>query len=275
MNVFVPTTFIPDAFVDTELAISVGYSNSLGTDIPLTTSGGQQIGTVEGDLLFFRGIVEFNCALRDWIGFTTRFDGQARSGANTASIFASGVETVSGFGLGWEFRLSSTDRSMLAGSVSVDRTSVTLIDVAAFINSTQRELSRTFTPLLGTVGTRYAYSFSDLIKVSAYGDFGRGENPKEDYDDVWFWKLGGVTHFNLKQRYDVPLGIAVGARTSSYPVTFDNADGNSWSGLVSIAYMGMKDFSIQMDTVYEHVPIKDPDVSVGYVGVTLGVTCWF
>src|SRR5678816_4674250 len=68
-HVFVPTTFIPDAFVDTELAIGIGYSNTIATDIPLFTPAGQPIGTVQGDLLFLSGNVEFNCALRDWIGF--------------------------------------------------------------------------------------------------------------------------------------------------------------------------------------------------------------
>lgn len=274
-HVFVPTTFIPDAFVDTELAIAIGYSNSIATDIPLFSPGGQQIGTVQGDLLFLTGAIEFNCALRDWIGFFGRFNVLARSGNNTASIFASGLSAGSAFGVGWEFRLKETERSMLSGSVALDRTSVTLIDVAAFVDNPTLGLSRTFTPLVGSAHVRYAYGINDLVGLSAFGGVGLGENPAENYDSVGFWKLGAVVSINLAQRHGIPLGFALGARTSSYPVTFDNADGNAWAGLVSIAYMGRPDFSITLDTVYEHVPIDYHDVALGYLGFTVGLTYCF
>jgi hypothetical protein len=274
-HVFVPTTFIPDAFVDTELNIGIGYSNTISTDIPLFTPGGQQIGTVSGDLLFLTGNVEFNCALRDWIGFFGRFNVLARSGNNTASIFASGLSAGSAFGLGWEFRLKETERSMFSGSVSLDRTSVTLIDVATFVDNPDLGLSRTFTPLVGSANARYAYGVNELLGLSAFGGVGLGENPAENYDSTGFWKLGAVASLNLAQRYDVPLGFALGVRTSSYPLTFDNADGNAWAGLVSIAYMGRPDFSITLDTVYERVPIDYHDVALGYLGFTLGLTYCF
>jgi hypothetical protein len=274
-HVFVPTTFIPDAFVDTELAIGIGYSNTIATDIPLFTPGGQQIATVQGDLLFLTGNVEFNCALRDWIGFFGRFNVLARSGNNTASIFASGLSAGSAFGVGWEFRLKETERSMFSGSLSLDRTSVTLIDIAAFVANPNLGLSRTFTPLLGSAHARYAYGVNDRLGLSAFGGVGLGENPAESYDSTWFWKLGAVASINLARRHDIPLGFALGVRTSSYPVTFDDADGNAWAGLVSIAYMGRPDFSITLDTVYERVPIDYHDVAVGYLGFTLGLTYCF
>lgn len=274
-HVFVPTGFIPDPFIDTELSIGVGYSSSIATDIPLFTSAGQQVGTVEGDLLFMTGDVEFNLALREWIGFFARINALARSGANTASIFASGLSAGSGFGLGWEFRLMESDRSTLSGSLSLDRVTVTLIDVAAFVDDPNRGLSRTFTPMVGTAEARYAYGFSDLVGLSAFGGFGLGENPADNYDNTWFWQLGGVASVNLAQRHDIPLGFALGARTSSYPLSFDNADGNTWAGLASVAYIGRPDFSITLDTVYEHVPIDYHDTSLGYFGYTIGLTYCF
>lgn len=269
-HVFVPTTFIPDAFVDTELAIGIGYTNSIATDIPLFTPGGQQIGSVEGDLLLMTGNLEFNCALRDWIGFFARFSAVARSGSNTASIFASGLSAGSGFGMGWEFRLRETSSSMLSGSVSADRASITLIDVAAFVDDPDRGLSRTVTPLLGALSVRYAYGVNDLVGFSAFGSVGVGENPRENYDDDVFWKLGGVASIDLYE-YGAPIGLAGGLRTSSYPETFDNTDGNSWAALFAIAYMGRPDFSITLDTVYERVPLDYQDIAVGYIGFTAGL----
>lgn len=274
-HVFVPTTFIPDAFVDTELTLGLGYSNSIDTDIPIFGPGGQQIGAVKGDLLFMTGGFEFNCALRDWIGFTARFNALARSGSNTASIFASGLSAGSGFGLGWEFRLAESDKSMFSASVSVDRTAITLIDVAAFVDDPSLGLSRTVTPLFGAVDARYAYGLNDFIGFSAFASLGVGENPKENYDSNAFWKLGGVASFNLNQRYDLPLGLALGVRTSSYPVSVENADGNAVAGLFSIAYMGRSDFALGLDMVYERVPIDYNDVTIGYLGVTFGLTYCF
>jgi len=274
-HVFVPTTFIPDAFVDTELTFGLGYSNSIATDIPIFTPGGQQIGTVEGDLLFMTGNVEFNVALRDWIGFSARFNALARSGSNTATIFASGLSAGSGFGLGWEFRLRETTGSMLSASVSVDRTSVTLIDVAAYLDDPARGLSTTLTPLLGSFTARYAYGLNDLVGISAFAAVGVGENPREDYDDSVFWKAGGVVSINLNATYDAPIGFAAGLQTSSYPLTFENADGNSWAGLFSVSYMGRPDFALTLDTRYERVPLDFEDVTVGYIGFTFGLTYVF
>ncbi len=274
-HTFVPTTFIPDAFVDTELTFGLGYSNSIATDIPILGPSGDQIASVEGDLLFMTGNVEFNLALRDWIGFFARFNALARSGSNTASIFASGLSAGSGFGVGWEFRLRGTSHSMLSGSVSVDRTSITLIDVAAFVDDPDLGLSRTVTPLLATANARYAYGVNDLVGLSAFAGVGMGENPREDYDDDVFWKAGGVVSLNLNATYDAPIGFAAGFQTSSYPVGFENADGNSWAGLFSVAYMGRPDFALTLDTTYERVPIDYQDVSIGYIGFTFGLTYVF
>ena len=275
-HVFVPTTFIPDAFVDTELSLGLGYSSSLETKIPIFGPGGQQqIGTVQGDLLFITGGFEFNCALRDWIGFTARFNALARSGGNTASIFATGLSAASSFGLGWEFRLKETDRSMLSAGVEVNRTTITLVDVAAFIDDVDLGLSRTVTPLFASVRSQYAYGVNDLVGFSASASVGFGENPRDDYDSDWFWKLGGVASFNLNQRYDIPLGFALGVLTNSYPLSVENADGNAWAGLASIAYMGRPDFAINLDTTYERVPIDYNDVTLGYFGFTVGLTYCF
>ena len=274
-HVFVPTTFIPDAFVDTELTFGLGYSNSIETDIPIFGPGGQQIGAVKSDLLFMTGGVEFNCALRDWIGFTARFNALARSGSNTASLLASGLSAGSGFGLGWEFRLAESDRSMFSASVSAERTAITLIDVAAFVDDPDLGLSRTVTPLFGVVDARYAYGVNDFIGLSASASIGFGENPREDYDSHAFWKLGGVASFNLSQRYDTPLGFALGVRTSSYPVSVENADGNALAGLLSVAYMGRPDFALSLDIAYERVPIDYEDVAIGYLGFTFGLTYCF
>ena len=274
-HVFVPTTFIPDAFVNTELSLGLGYSNSLSTDIPIFGPGGQkQIGTVTGDLLFMTGGFEFDCALRDWIGFTARFDALARMGGNTASILATGLSAASRFGVGWEFRLHESDRSMFSASVEMNRTSITAVDVATFIKEDQN-LSRTVTPLFGSVQTRYARGINDLVGISAAAGVGFGENPRDGYDSSWFWNVGGVASFNLSQRYHVPLGLALGLRTNSYPVSVENASGNAWAGLASFAYMGRPDFALTLDTVYERVPIDYNDVHIGYIGFTVGLTYCF
>lgn len=274
-HVFVPTTFIPDAFVDTELSIGLGYSSSLKTDIPVFGPGGQQqIGTIEGDLLFMTGGCEFNCALRDWIGFTARFNVLARSGGNTASIFATGLSAASSFGLGWEVRLAESDRSMFSASIEMTHASITVVDVASFAEL-ERGLSRTITPLFGTMQTHYAYGVNDLIGFSASAAVGFGENPREGYEGGWFWNVGGVASINLNQRHDIPLGFALGVRTNSYPLSVENADGNAWAGLGSIAYMGRPDFTISLDTVYERVPIDYADVTLAYVGFTVGLTYFF
>ncbi len=274
-HVFVPTTFIPDAFVDTELSLGLGYSSSLETDVPIFGPGGQQIATVEGDLLFITGGFEFNCALRDWIGFTARFNALARSGGNTASIFATGLSAASSFGLGWEFRLKESDRSMLSAGVEVNRTSITLVDVAAFVEDVSLGLSRTVTPLFASARAQYAYGVNDLVGLSASASMGFGENPRDDYTSDWFWKVGGVASFNLNQRYDVPLGFALGVLTNSYPLSVENADGNAWAGLASVAYMGRPDFAINLDMTYERVPIDYNDVTLGYLGFTVGLTYCF
>jgi hypothetical protein len=274
-HVFVPTAFIPDAFIDTQLAITLGYSNTIETEIPLLGPGGQQIAIVKGDLLFVVGGFEFNCALRDWIGFYARFNALARSGGNTASIFATGLSAGSAFLVGWEFGVAETEKSVLSASVEVGQTAITVIDVGGFIEDPSLGLSRSYTPLMVNAAARYAYGINDLVGLSATGSIGHGETPGNDLEDTWFWRLGGVASFNFSRRYDVPLGVALGLRTSSYPLTFENVDGNSWAGLFSIAYMGRPDFGLTLDTEYERVPISYQDVTMGYVGVTIGLRYYF
>ena len=274
-HIFVPTTFIPDAFINTQLTLSVGSSNSIKTDVPLFTDSGQQIGTVHGDLLFLTGGVDFHYAARDWVGFFLHFSALARSGNNTASIFASGLSAGSASGLGWEFRLHRTERSQLSGSVSVDRTFITLINVSAFVDDPALGLARSYTPLLTTIDARYAYAFNDLVGLSAWVAGGVGENPAKGYDNVGFYKVGAVASIDLSRRHRAPIGFDLGARASSYPMTFDNVNGNTWAGLFSIAYVGRPDFSLTLDTSYERVPLGYHDVDIGYLGFTIGLKYFF
>jgi hypothetical protein len=245
---------LPDAFVNTQLTFGLGYSNSLTTDVPLFTQSGQRIGTVKGDMLFMNGGMDFSYAMRDWIGFDVRFNAVARAGSNTASIFASGISAGSGFGLDWEFRLRQTERSMLSASAGIDRTAITLINVLAFVADPSVGLSRTYTPLLGSATIRYAYAFNDQLGLSAFFTGGAGENPKDDYRSDGFCKLGAAASINLEPRHHVPLGLSFGARTSSYPLTFDRVSNNTWDGLLSFAYMGRQDLTITIDTMYSTSP---------------------
>lgn len=281
-HVFVPTSFIPDAFLSTMFALNVGYAHTLETDIPVLGPNGQQIGTVEGGLLFLTGSVEFTCALRDWVGFFARVNALARAGSNTASIFLSGVSAGSGFALGWECRLWQDDQSILSGSLEVDKMSVTVIDVASFVEDImdtvntgpEPRLAQNYTPLVGVGNVRYAYGASDLVGFSAFAGVGLGESPGDDLKNAWFWKLGGVMSINLSERHDVPLGITVGVRTNSYPLTFESTAGNATAANISLVYMGRPDFTIGLDTTYERVPL-DNDVTVGYVGGTIGLRYYF
>jgi len=274
-HVFVPTTFIPDAFVNTTLGITIGYSNTVKSDIPIFAPDGRQIATVTADLLFMNGGVEFNCALRDWIGFMARFNALARSGSSTQTILASGLSAGSGLLLGWEFRLRESESSMLSGSATVGTTSVTLIDVRSYVGNPSLGLSQSYTPLFASIAARYAHGFNDLVGLSAFGEVGSGENPTDDLDNTAFWRLGAAASFNLDQRYDIPLGFALGMRTSSYPITADNPDGNSLAWLVSMAYMGRPDFALTLDTEFERVPIEYHDLTMSYLGVTIGLKYCF
>jgi hypothetical protein len=274
-HVFVPTTFIPDPFINTQIGFGLGYSNSLSTDVPLFTQGGQQIATVKGDLLFMTGGLDFSYAMRDWIGFAVRFNALARAGSNTASIFASGISAGSGFGLDWEFRLRQTERSLLSASAGIDRTAITLINVPAFVADPSVGLSRTYTPLLGSATLRYAYALNDQVGLSAFFTGGAGENPKDDYRSDGFYKLGAVVSINLEPRHQLPLGLSFGARTSSYPLTFDRVSGNTWDALFSFAYMGRPDLALTVNTMYEYVPIDYHDVTINYFGFTAGLQYFF
>ena len=274
-HVFVPTTFIPDAFVNTTLGLTIGYSNTIKSDIPIFAPDGSQIGAVNADLLFMSGGVEFNCALRDWIGFMARFSALARTGSSTQSILASGLSAGSGFTLGWEFRLHENESSILSGSATVGTTSVTLIDVRSYVTDPSLGLSHSSTPLLASLAARYARGFNDLVGLSAFGEVGLGENPAENLDNTGFWRIGAALSLNLDQRHDLPLGFALGMRTSSYPITSENPAGNSWTWLLSMAYMGRSDFALTLDTEFEQVPIDYYDVTMSYLGVTIGLKYCF
>jgi hypothetical protein len=256
-HTFVVNDLVDDPFIKWFVRSSVGLGSVSNLDVPVPVIGGDTITGFKGNLRFAELEFEYQHAVKDWIAARFAFQVAGRLGTGEQTVLASGVTAASGFELGWLFKLLRSERAMLSGSLNINNGDVTAINVLRFvegiINDEPASLVRTTPSLRGGGGLSFAYGLSPLLGFTVYGEAGYGETIDRNAGSDWYYDAGGGVSLNLQDRTAVPLGVSLGFRARSLPVSGE-VDGDVASVLLRLAYTGRDDFIISLDLNYGDLP---------------------
>ena len=253
-HVFISTDLVPDAQVRTYIRNSIGYTLTPEFDYPPVVVGGDTLAVLNGSLAYALLGMEYQNAIRDWIGVHASIGLRTRAGTQAASLLNEGVNISGTFELGWLVRLRETRKTALSASLDITRQTLTLIDLRQFtedvIDGNPEPHLVDNVPMIRTkAGLRFGWAVSRPVGVTLLGEGSYGESPHRGESDSWEYSLGASIDFDGRAAWDVPIGIALAYRENSLPVITEANHGKARQTLLRIAYTGKPDFLVALDVM--------------------------
>jgi len=276
---FSPTATVPLPWVNSYIVSNLGMAQAFDLVAPPIVINGDTIPGLQGDLLFVSLDLEYQQKIVDWFAFRVGYRVDARVGTDLETILSRGLNTVTGFEIGWVARLLESRRDMLSLDFRVSNKAFTVVDISGFvqdvIDGVDARIVRSNNAVRVAGGLRYAHTFSNLFGIVANGELGVGESIQRNEDDEVFFRLGGQFDFDLAAWRDIPLNVAFGFQTDSYPEASDDADGSLNTTFLRVSYIARDDFTIGLTFNGSSIPVRDEGDNLKYGGVIFDLRYWF
>ncbi len=242
---FTTTAAVRGPFISTYFRNSIAVGMAPGSEIPLAVIEGEEVTFETGDVLFSTLQLEYQQAVKDWMGFWVNFGLAGRLGTETSSLLSQGVTVTSGLRLGWLLRVMQTNDMALSGTVQVINASYTAVDLAGFVEgiiddglTEDDKLVYSSSLMIANTGLSYAWAINRTTGLTASGSVGYGESPDPAGGQRLVLRRRRGRGFRSAPRDPVPIGSAVGVRSTSIPESDLNL-GNSATALVGrVDYIG-------------------------------------
>jgi len=233
-------------------------------NIPIYLNNGKKLlGTIEGENTYVTADVQVQVEANDWLAAWFRYKVNARIGSSTPTILAHGVTSATGFEFGWMFRLLKTKRSLLSGTIAINNSTISAINLSNFIqdviespDSINTTLSKKKNPLDGGAGIRYAYAFNNMIGIQAFINASYGESILKDDANVWKFDTGIMGSFNFIKSHNIPLGLNLGYTIQKFALFENQNEDNTHTFIFKLAYTGREEYNIGLE--FTHVNTATP-----------------
>jgi hypothetical protein len=279
---FVTTAVVRGPFISTYFRNTLAVGIAPGSSIPLAVMGGKEVIFETGDLAFSTLQLEYQQAVKEWMGFWANFTLAGRLGTETASLLSQGVTVISGLRLGWRLRLMQADDMALSGTVQITNASYTAVDLAGFVEgiiddglSANDKLVYDSSLMIASTGLSYAWAINRTIGLISSADVGYGETPDRLVGNKWYFDVGAAVDFDLRREIHAPIGTAVGFRTTSLPESDQNLGNGSTAVVVRVDYIGRPDLNIGLEIASEWQDIRDSDRSLRFTTTALDFHYYF
>lgn len=265
-------------FISSFLKISVGAAQTEPIDFGVLEINGREIYNFDGTVLYSDIDIEFQQKIKDWLGIYFRYRSAARFGAQISSIYSEGLNTVSGYELGWIIKVSEGKKHFLSTHLQLSDYKTNYIYLDRFILNVIRDTvissSENIPALFGAAGIHLALAPNDLIGFCFNGSVGYGESFNRDNSRI-FARFGVSTDIDLYKRTPIPLGIGLQSSISSFP-SYDQLE-DKYTNLtgVKLAYTGSNEYIIGIETAWGILPIKTRGTKVNAILINLQFHLYF
>jgi hypothetical protein len=279
---FVTAAIIRGPFILTYFRSGLAIGMAPGSEIPLAVIDGREITWETGDVLFSTLQLEYQYAVKDWMGFWMNYGLAGRLGTETASLLSQGVTVVSGFRVGWLLKLMQADDMALAGTVQITKTGYTAVDLAGFVQgiiddglTSDDKLVHDASLMIAGPGLSYAWAINRTTGLTATGSVSYGETPDRAAGNKWYFDVGGAVDFDLSRTIHAPIGTAIAARVTSVPESDLNVGNSATTASLRLEYIGRPDLNLGLEFASQWDDIRNSDRSLRYTTVALDFRYYF
>ena len=254
-HVFTSISGVDDPFVSTKFLLGVGVAEMLETTIPITIGGVSKTIEFQPDVTYTTGGFEFQYAIRNWAAIQIQGFGMARLGNNFLSLASEGVSAGSTLRIGWLFRIVESKDIMFSGTIALNTSDLTFIDLLAETDTTitqidttiNRQVINNYQSLTTKADLRIAARFSDVFGLLAKLEGGYGEVYAAESESQYQYNFGLAFSIDLRNWIGIPFGIGLGGSILSNELRFDDAKPPIYSTNLTIAFYNRNDFTIGVE----------------------------
>ncbi len=282
-HVFTSISSVDDPFVSTKFFLGFGIAEIVETQIPITIGEYSKTITFEPDIFYSTGGIEFQYAVRDWAAVNIKAYGLARLGNNFLSFASEGVSAASNFSIGWLFRIAENEDLMFSGSIALQTTDMTFIDLFADSDTTittidtliTRQVITDYQSLTTQADLRFAYKFSDVLGVVTKLSGGFGEAYTAESRSEFQYNFGLAFSIDLRNWFRIPFGIGLGGSIISNEWRFNDAKPPVYSGNINIAFYNRNDFTLGIENFIQIIEPQQYDQTLNFLYSRIYISYYF
>ena len=280
---FQPTLAVQDPFVTTHLQTVTGGGLATGLKAAFRDAQGDTLGTLGGDLAFFRLDLAYQLNLFDRGSIMLSVSGTGRAGIDDQALLADGLTTVYGVALDGKFAVWRNDRTQLAALARVARKNLFGIDPFGFAQSVleagnltrENDLVKEGDINRGALGVAAAHGLRPWLGLTGYV-LGGSAQPVIDGDDrEWFTQTGLAASIDLNPAQGFPIGFVLAYDFDSFPEGGSDVARGIHSGTVSVNYTGREDFHCGVEVTTATLKQTDIDNTLAATTFVLNLRYFF
>lgn len=282
-HLFSPIAGAPLPFIRTVTTMNVGVGVSQGLDLPLFEIGGEPVYASVGELAVVGFFARHEQAIKPWMSFYVEMRLTGRLGTNITSLLGQGINTVTGFDLGWNVRILENQKWSVITGLGLEDGSYTTIDIQRWAQgvidsgyvTADNQLFDTKPALKASWTSSAAYTFNEALGI--YGVVTAGVAEPKVRNGEYSLLLDGLLALSVDWDpvIDVPIGTTLGVEYRENPEISGADEGSYKNVYLRLGYTGEDAFGLGVQMMYQYAPIGGAVSDVSYISGALDMRFYF
>ena len=282
-HLFSPLAGVQLPFIRTTTTLNVGAATSFGLQLPIIEVDGQPIYASVGELAVVGFTARHEQAIKSWMSFYVELQLTGRLGTNITSLIGQGINTATGFDLGWNVRVLENDRWSIITGLGLEDGSFTTIDIQRWAQgiidsgkvTASNQLFDTKPALKLTWTSSVAHTFNEALGM--YGNLTVGAGEPKTRNANYNLLLDALVALSVDWNHviEIPIGTTVGVEYRENPGISSADEGAYKNFYLRLGYTGEDAFGLGVQLGYLLAPIGGAVEQVGFVAGTLDMRFYF
>lgn len=282
-HLFSPLAGVQLPFIRTATTLNVGAGTSFGLQLPLFEVGGEPVYASVGELAVVGFTARHEQAIKPWISFYVALQLNGRLGTNVTSLLGQGINTVTGFDLGWNVRILEDDRWSIITGIGLEDGSYTTIDIQRWAEgiadsgyvTASNQLFDTKPALKLQWTSSVAHTFNRTLGL--YGNVTAGVGEPKTRGGNYNLLLDALVALSVDWNpvIEIPVGTTVGVEYRENPEISGANEGAYKNMYLRLGYTGDDAFGLGVQLAYQLAAINGAVDQVGFIAGVLDMRFYF
>ena len=267
---YLVSSIVADPFVTTHFRNNLGGGFAGGLTLPVRDETGEIVDSAAG-VGFVTLDLEYQYAVKQWLGLRVGSSIQARVGTSARSLVASGAEALRGFSLGASGTVWRAPTMQVALTADARRGKVYVVDPYTFAQAVREDgLTPETRDLLMRVsylnritgGVRAAWTVKPWIGLNGVFEIGGANDPSPEGEGTHtVSEIGASAGFDFGLISGVPVGLTLGTRYQGGSGRSVGLAGSSTAFALGVFYTAREFFLIGAETSFTRTNIERADLN--------------
>jgi hypothetical protein len=265
-HTFQQLSYFRTSFTSTHLNANIGFGSTPTLKISTIEIDSIKLFEFEGQVVFVDVAVRYQQRFTPWLSMYLQGNMAGRLGTDMSTILADGINTLTGFEIGWLIRFYQSQKLNLSANVHVANANANFINVSKYFEDLLEgvpnpALTRKIPAMAIDVGVIGGWAINQAWGLQFFGDVAFGESFQRGRNQVYY-NTGIQGEIDFNPDYRVPVGLAVGYVATNNPESISSESGFSSIFMGKIGYSGSEEFELGVQFSYFDVSLRSVEQKV-------------